>query len=313
MGFLEVVRHYPKLRAIFNRACHHLKTARPDLLVCVDYPGFNLRLAAYAKSLNIPVLYYIAPKLWAWGAWRMKRLKRVVDRLAVIFPFETGFFGKQGIRTDYVGNPNIENFSGPGEAADAESASNLLGLLPGSRIQEVKRLLPDMVQAGRNLMATGQFEGCLVSKSAGLPDSLFTEVIGNDPRFSLHAGTAQTIFKRSRFLIIKSGTATLEAALHQKPFVVIYKLSPLSHFLANRVVKLDVYSMVNIVCEKAVVPELIQHSASADGITSAVLDILNNPAEQQSMLNEFSAMKKQLESMNPSQNTTNIIEEMLHG
>lgn len=317
MGFVEVAKNYRRLMRIFDKTCETIRNDRPDLLILVDYPGFNLRLAKYAKSLGIPVLYYIAPKLWAWAAWRINRLRENVDRLAVIFPFEAGYFGSRGIRTDYVGNPNAEIPPTPLSRMEFFKQINIpetarcLGLLPGSRNQEVARILPPLLSTAKALMDQGRFEFTIISKFNNLSSPIFSEAI-RDPRFRLSDGS-DAILAHSDFLFVKSGTITLEAALHLKPFIVVYKTSPLSTFIGRRLVHLPYVSMANIVLERAVVPEFLHEAVCPERLLPEALSILDNPKRRNEMQQAFTELRTTLSTQNASLNVANIIKEMIHG
>lgn len=319
MGFTEVAANYFRLKAIFRRTCGSLRDNRPDLVVLVDYPGFNIRLASEARRLNIPVLYYITPKVWAWGRGRVVKMARCVDRAAVIFPFEEKIFRDAGIRTDFVGNPVAHVvYGGEDRLAFLErlglpTGARLLGMLPGSRGQEVARMLPAMARAGRELVRQGRFDAALVSHAPSIGEQgLYAEIRG-DPVFRLVDGSAGPIFAHSDFLFVKSGTATLEAALHGTPFVSLYRTSLLSALIGRMLVSVPSFTMVNIVCGKKVVPELFQWEATAGNLVRESLSILDDPEKQASMRGEFGRMKADLISHSPPESVANIIREMVDG
>jgi lipid-A-disaccharide synthase len=318
MGFTEVAKSYFRLRRLFRKTCDTVAKDRPDLIVLVDYPGFNLALAKFAKTLGIPVLYYIAPKVWAWGKGRVKTMKRVIDRMAVIFPFEERYFRDRGIRADFVGNPSAE-FRPPetGRAEflkplDIPTGSKVLGLLPGSRRQEVARLLPAMLGAAKILLDGGVFDHALVSRMDILPPGLFSAV-EKDRRMRTVSRGAGPLMAHSDFLFVKSGTATLEAALLLKPFLVAYKVSPLSAFIIRRILHLPAVSMVNILLGRAVAPELLQENATPEKLAAEARSLLNDPARLREMTGTFKHLKEDLSRKEASLATAAIIEEMTHG
>jgi lipid-A-disaccharide synthase len=239
MGFWEVVRQYPRLRSVLRRTCRFIKQNKVDLLVCVDYPGFNLRLAAFARSRKIPVLYYIAPKVWAWGQWRIRKMRKVIGRLAVIFPFEEAYFNDRGVPARFVGNPLLELDYPPVSEKEFRKAlgfapnARVLGVMPGSRPGEVQRLLPELARAAGTLLDQGRFDGCAVSKAKNVPAPLMADLLGGDGRIKIYADNPAPVLKYSDFLFVKSGTATLEAALNLKPFITVYRTSPVTFSWPN--------------------------------------------------------------------------------
>ncbi|MFH0920027.1 MAG: lipid-A-disaccharide synthase [Fibrobacterota bacterium] len=319
MGFTEVAMNYFRLRRIFHETCRYIEEKRPDLVVLVDYPGFNLRLARFAKSRGLRVLYYIAPKVWAWGSGRIKALRNNVDRLAVIFPFEEAYFKERGLHADYVGNPNIETelshmpldafFRATGLSAQAR----ILGVLPGSRTQEVTRILPPMAGAARILLDEGRFDACVVSQADGLPDNLLRRLLPDDPRFRLFAGRPGPVYESARFLFVKSGTATYEAARYERPFLVAHRASPLTTFLVRRLVNLTHYSMINLILPEPRVPELIQERAAPGPIAAEARALLDHPDRMAAMVAAFQKLKADARGLPPSEKVAHLIQEMIHG
>ena len=318
MGFSEVAKNYFRLKRLLKTTCETIAADKPDLLVLVDYPGFNLALAEFVKPLKVPVLYYIAPKVWAWREGRIRTMKRVIDRMAVIFPFEEAYFRERGIRADYVGNPNAEIPPVETTRADFLGSLNIpengkvLSLLPGSRRQEVARILPPMLGAARTLMDRGVFSHTVVSRMDILSPDLFADT-QKDSRIRTFSGPSATLMAHSDFLFVKSGTATLEAALHLKPFLVVYKTSFLSTFVGRRVVKLPAVSMVNIILGRTAVPELLHENASPERMVSETLGLLNDPARLQEMTGTFRKLREDLSRKEASLTTASIIKEMIHG
>lgn len=319
MGFTEVAGRYLKLRRIFKQTVEALRSTRPDLLVLVDYPGFNLRLAAEAKKLGIPTLYYIAPKVWAWGKGRLSKMRNTIDQLAVIFPFEESFFSKADIRTTYVGNPVSEiTHSLPARESflnhlGLSNSDRLLGLLPGSRTQEVDRMLPVMISAARRLLAEKRFDALLLSKAPSLTLSALRPYLPSDlPVHIIEHGPAP-VMAFSDFLFVKSGTATLETALFEKPFIVLYRTSPISAFIGRRLVKLPQFSMANIVCGEEVVPELFQEEVTEENLFQTSKTLLDSPERLSAIRRKFQEMKALFTGHVPSRHVADLIGEMTHG
>jgi lipid-A-disaccharide synthase len=272
-GLVEVVTklgaHLRLLRAL--RA--DFRAGRYDLVILIDYPGFHLRVAEAARSSGTKVLYYIAPQLWAWRPERARRLAAAVDRLAVVLPFEQPFFGRLGLRSEYVGHPLVDRGPLPEkEAARARlgiaPGTRLLGIFPGSRAQEIRRLWPPFRDAALALLREGRCDRVL---AAGIPTGEYPdpgpiEILRSDPLSLLAAADAA---------LAKSGTTTLEAALADTPMVVAYKVHPLTWLMFQRVRTVRWVSLVNLVAESEVVPEMLQDRADATQLTGALRPLLD--------------------------------------
>jgi lipid-A-disaccharide synthase len=271
-GLVEVVTkiraHYRLLKALRS----DFKVGRYDLVILVDYPGFHVRVAEAAHATGTKVLYYIAPQLWAWRPGRARRLAAAVDRLAVVLPFEQMFFGGLGLRSDYVGHPLVDRGPWPSrEQARAQlgikNASRVLGLFPGSRVQEIRRLWEPFRDAALQLLKEGSCDRVLV---AGIPHGTYPhpgpiEVLRGDP---------VPLFAAANAALAKSGTTTLEAALADTPMVVAYKVHPLTWAMFQRVRTVQWVSLVNLVAEREVVPEILQDQATAEELVKAVRPLL---------------------------------------
>jgi len=277
MGFLEVVtRLHPHLR-LLDALRAEFRAGRYDLVVLVDYPGFNLRLAERARQAGVRTLYYIAPQLWAWRAGRARRLARAAQRTAVILPFEPAFFASHGVPATFVGHPLVErDWPTRAEARRGlgiDEAERVLAVFPGSRRQEVERLWPEFRGAASQLLDEGACQRVLV---AGTP-------AGDYPghhRFTLLSGDSARALAAADAAIVKSGTTTLEAALGGTPLVVAYRVHPLSAAIARRVMRVPWVSLVNLVAGRQVVPELLQDRMTVDALVQSVRPLLD-PASQQ--------------------------------
>jgi lipid-A-disaccharide synthase len=275
-GVVEVLTkiraHYRLLRALQD----DFRAGRYDLVILVDYPGFHLRVAEAAHASGTKVLYYIAPQLWAWRPERAARLAAAVDRLAVVLPFEQTFFQKLGLRSDYVGHPLVDR--GPIPTRDQARAqlaippqSRILGIFPGSRGQEIRRLWKPFRNAAQKLLSEGACDRVLLAGTATgeYPDLGSIELVRGDP---------MTLFAAADAALAKSGTTTLEAALAGTPMVVAYKVHPVSWAVFQRVRTVRWVSLVNLVAEREIVPELLQDRASAVELAAQVRPLLN-PAD----------------------------------
>lgn len=272
LGFLEVVtRLRPHLR-LLDQLQQDFRAGRYDLVVLVDYPGFNLRLAERARQAGVRTLYYIAPQLWAWRAGRARRLARSAQRTAVILPFEPAFFAAHGIPATFVGHPLVErDWPTRAEARRGlglDEAERVLAVFPGSRRQEVERLWPDFRDAAAQLLQEGACQRVLIAgtPAGDYPGHQRFTVLSGDPTRALAAADAA---------IVKSGTTTLEAALCGTPLVVAYRVHPLSAAIARRVVRVPWVSLVNLVAGRQVVPELLQEQLTAGALVQAVRPLLD--------------------------------------
>jgi lipid-A-disaccharide synthase len=273
MGFAEILRHLPKLIRHLSETQKDIINFRPDAVVLVDYPGFNLRIAKFAFERNIPVYYYIPPQVWAWNTRRVKRLKKYCRHLFCILPFEEAFYRKYHAKVTYVGNPLKHQLQ---HSATKMRDQNLILLLPGSRPMEIKRTLPIMVQAIKNMHG---YSAVIAGVSNVSPDLYSTLA----PDIPVHMNQARQLMKRARVGMVCSGTATLEAALLGLPQVVAYAGNPFSVALARMLIKVPYISLVNLICNASVVPELIQENLNPQKLSDTLQYILNEGAENQKM------------------------------
>ena len=270
MGFWEVLKN---LRTILRnlRFCQKdILEYKPDALVLIDYPGFNLRIAKWARQQGIPVIYYISPQIWAWHSSRVHRIKRDVDEMLVILPFEKAFYAKYGVAAEFVGHPLLDVIpaSSPPPQADRPC---VVTLLPGSRKQEVSRILPVM------LSVTPDFPEIRfsIAAAAALSDAFFQPFLTNYPNVALERGNTYSLLARSGAALVKSGTSTLETALIGTPQVVCYAGSPLSFAIAKRVVNVRYISLVNLILDRPLLRELIQDELTRTNLKAALNDVLN--------------------------------------
>jgi lipid-A-disaccharide synthase len=272
-GFVEIVSKLGAHLRLLRALRQDLRAGRYDLVILIDYPGFHLRVAEAARTAGTKVLYYIAPQLWAWRPERARRLAAAVDRLAVVLPFEQPFFSGLGLRSEYVGHPLVDRAPVPSRAAARESlriplGSKVLGLFPGSRAQEIRRLWAPFRDAAEGLRREGRCDRVLVAGTewGQYPDPGSAEIVRSDPGRLLAASDAA---------LVKSGTTTLEAALSGTPMVVAYKVHPLTYQLAQRVRTVQWVSLVNLVAGSEVVPELLQDRAEAESLADALRPLLD--------------------------------------
>jgi lipid-A-disaccharide synthase len=262
MGAWEVIVNIRKVKANFAECRSQIDSIRPDVVILIDYAGFNLRIAKFVKHMGIRVFYYISPKFWAWGEGRVEKIKKYVDRLYIIFPFEKAFFNRHGYQTVYLGNPLIDQVeSFRRETPDRETLIASLGLgkkpvvalLAGSRMQEVRKILPVMASVAGSLPGY-QF---VVAGMEHLPEKIYRDIIGTMPVTVIYRKTYD-LLSVAEAALVTSGTATLEAALFDVPQIVCYKTSALTYHLARSFMKVRFISLVNLIMDREVIRELIQ-------------------------------------------------------
>ncbi|MDO9392242.1 MAG: lipid-A-disaccharide synthase [bacterium] len=273
MGLAEVIGHLPFIRSVTKKLEGELYARKPDAVVLIDYPGFNLRFARRAKKAGIPVVYFISPKVWAWGRGRVRKIRKLVDKMLCILPFEEEFYRGRRINALYVGNPSMDEVR-PGQSREQFHKDNglnlerpLLGLLPGSRKQEIELILPVMLQTARMLKEKDPALQFALGLAPGMDRERIEDMIavsGLDA--ALIEGPAYDLMAHSRLLLVASGTATLEAGIAGTPMIIIYKTSALTYFIGRRLIKVPDIGLVNLVAGKRVVPEFLQGEARPGAI-----------------------------------------------
>ncbi len=316
VGITEV---FVKIRSIFRgmaRAKRLLRTRCPALLVLIDFPDFNLHLAAYARRLGVPVLYYISPQVWAWRSGRVRTIRKRVNRMAVILPFEHQFYQKHSVPVTFVGHPLLDRRPRP-VSPDFEErfeAAPVVGLLPGSRDGEVRKLLPVMLETAEHLHRWFRQIRFLVSRSASVDAGLVSGILrqhqGN-ARLEMVPDNPDRIFAESSFIIAASGTVTLETAIAGIPMVIIYKVSPVSYRLGKALIRVPHISLVNLILEREVVPELIQDDASPARIAGAVTEMLEKPDELKRISRELLTVRDLLGGAGASGRVADIALKMM--
>jgi lipid-A-disaccharide synthase len=307
MGFLEAARRLLFFRRLLANCVAEITRRRPSAIVLVDYPGFNLRLAAKVKPLGIPIIYYISPQVWAWGQKRLNDIKACVDRMLVILPFEEEFYRRHGVACEFVGNYLLEEI--PPEYVSSKLPGNRgLALLPGSRRQEVERNLPVMLQAADILR-----ESCGVHATVAAVSGAFDY----DKLPAAHAGIdiayddARRVLYESDIALTASGTATLEAAIIGRPMAVVYKTGFVTYQIASRVVTLKDFALVNLVAGRRIVPELIQRQATVRNMVGDMEKYLNNVEYLNRTIRELRRIPQLLGGPGASQRAANVIGEYL--
>jgi lipid-A-disaccharide synthase len=301
MGLVEVLRHYRFFKATFQRVLEEVDRRKPAAALLVDYPGFNLRLAQALKQKGIPVFYYISPKVWAWNKKRIPKMAQSIDHLMVVFPFELPFFENSGLRVDFVGNPlvsQIDHFLNTEWERLPWKASPWVALLPGSRKQEIERILPPMLAAARILQKTfPNISFIIPAPNARIQKIIKKQVekaIDKPTWLEITQGNAREVLRQAEAAMVASGTATLEAALLGTPHILVYKTSPATYWLARTMIKITYLGLVNIIGERTVSPELIQHAATPEALAKETALLLEDPEKRQAMLDDFKQIRAQL-------------------
>ena len=278
MGFWEVLKNLRTILGNLRFCKKDILRYRPDALVLIDYPGFNLRIARWAKKQGIRVVYYIAPQIWAWHSSRAHAIKRDVDKMLVILPFEKEFYKNYGMEVEFVGHPLLDVLTTSQETPAISNASNTIALLPGSRKQEVQRILPQMLSVVQHFPEF-QF---VIAGAESLSTSFFETYVAGYPNVHLQQGNTYELLRHAKAALVKSGTSTLETALIGTPQVVCYAGSPLSFAIAKRVVKVPYISLVNLILGRLLVKELIQEDLNRSNLRLALEEILQ--PEQAAMI-----------------------------
>ena len=287
MGFVEVIKHLGTILNNIKFCKEDILKYKPDVLVLIDYPGFNMRIAEWAKQQGIKIVYYISPQVWAWKENRVKKIKRDVDKMLVILPFEEEFYDKWDYKVTYVGHPLIEVVSHERNDVPVVALSQrpVIALLPGSRKQEISAKLPEMLKAVKHF-SDYQF---VIAQAPSMPDDVYQELIG-DENVLLAKGQTYNLLKQAKAGLVTSGTATLETALFGVPQVVCYKGNPVSFWLATKLVKVKYISLVNLIMDKPVVTELIQSDLNEKNIKEELGKLLNDDAYRSGMLKEYEVL-----------------------
>lgn len=298
MGVLEVVQNLGKIRKNLKYCRQDLEAYKPDVLILIDYAGFNLRIAKFARGIGFRIFYYISPKIWAWKQSRIHKIKKYVDRMFVILPFEVDYYKSFDFQVEYEGNPVVDAVEGKirtiGDRGSFLSEHRLpdkpiIGLMPGSRKQEIRYILPVMLEAVKYYADYQFLMACSPSVEAG-----FYKEFVKDQDITLLYGQAYPILKHADAAMIASGTATLEAALLKVPEVVCYYVNPVSYFIGSRFVNVKFISLVNLIMDREVVKELLQSDLKAEHVREELDRILFDAEYRNNMLLAFDNLKKRV-------------------
>ena len=317
LGFVEVVKHLPFIRSVQKKLIEVIKKESIRNVVLIDYPGFNLSIAKKLKALGVKVIYYVSPQIWAWAKGRIRKVKKYVDKMLVVFPFEVEFYKKENIEVEYVGHPLPERVSRYSFLSKSEickkfnldEKKDILLVMPGSRKQEVKEIFPEAIKAAGRLSKKFNLQ-IVVARSKNIDENYLKDLSGSEKFVSIE-GYNYELMKYSHFGIIKSGTSTLESGYFTLPMVIIYKTSSLTYLIGKQLVKLDYIGMVNILLEDKLVPELIQNSASSENIFKEASNILTSTQIYENMKLRLGEVKEKLGSEGASEKAARLILEFL--
>jgi lipid-A-disaccharide synthase len=314
IGFVEILKNIKFFKTVFNLALNKIDQIRPDAVILIDYPGFNLKIATEVKKRNIPIIYYISPQIWAWGKKRIELIKKVVDLIIVVFQFEENIYREKGINVAFFGHPLLDIVK-PSDYKESiyknyrlDKSKKIISLLPGSRINEIKYILPIMLESVyliHNLDKDFQF---LIIKSPNVDNEVYKKCISirNLP-VRLIESDSYDLISISDFAMVCSGTATLETAILQIPMAVIYKISFISWLLIRNLIKIPSISLVNIVAGKKIVPEFLQYEAKSQKIARYTMNVLNNKTKIIKIKSDLKEVKNSLGIPGASQRTAEYI------
>ena len=288
MGFAEVITNLPTIIRNIRFCKQDIDAWQPDVLILVDYPGFNLRIAEWAKKQGFKVVYYISPQVWAWKEGRVKKMKQCIDKMLCILPFEKDYYrDKWNWEVEYVGHPLVEEIDKVLINGYAVTEEKVIALLPGSRKQEISKKLPIMLDVARSF-PDYQF---VVAKAPGLTDAFYQPFLEKYTNVSSVSNKTYDLLSKATAALVTSGTATLETALFGVPEVVCYKGSPISYQIAKRLIKIKYISLVNLIMDKLVVKELIQDELTTANLVTELDELLNNEGRKTALMWDYKALK----------------------
>lgn len=318
MGFVEVLRRYPFFKRVFNELLNEVEQRRPDAALLIDYPGFNLRLARELKRRGVRVFYYISPQVWAWNRGRIPRMARIIERLMVIFPFETEVFRGSGLRTDFVGHPMVDEL----RAVRARPPQSLprgegraIALLPGSRRQEIVHILPRLLRTAALIQQDepgATFWIPVPARRVELVESIVNRE-RNRAAVPVHIlpNAAREVLKQADAALVASGTATLEAALLRCPSILVYRVGWMNALLTRLLIRIPMVGIANIVMDREVMPEYLQGGMRPERLAAAIQPLLRNGPEREAMLRDFDELEKKLGDGSPAKRVADILTECI--
>lgn len=318
-GLTEVLRYFKIIRNAFKDIKLHLKAERPDLLILVDYPGFNLRLAKYAKEqLNLKIIYYISPQIWAWKAKRIHLIKKCVDHMAVILPFEKTIYQQAGVPVDFVGHPLVEKMTKLPKLEECRRelklpfTKNIIALLPGSRTNEIERHMPVLRDTAFLLYQSDPSIHFVIPIARTIKSEKIEAYFDKSPiPVTFINDKAIECMSAADFVIVASGTASLECALLEKPMCIIYKSSLLTYIVAMKLIKVRFLGLCNLLANKMIVPEFLQYDCNSIELSRFILRFHNDSTQAQHMRSQLSALKEDMSSKKSDCTLESLVETKL--
>ncbi len=318
LGFVEVVKHIPFIKKVQSELIKVIKRENVDTIVLIDYPGFNLNLAKKLNRLRVKIIYYISPQIWAWGKNRIYKIKQLIDKMIVVFPFEEKIYKSANVDVKYVGHPLIEMINNYKyfsrddllKEYQLNPTQEILLIMPGSRQHEVEKIFPECIKAAEGLAKTFNMQ-IIVSASQNISEDYLFRIAKNK-NFKVIKDRNYDLLKHSKFGIIKSGTSTLEAAIFQLPMVIVYRTSRLTYFIMKQLIKVKSIGMANIILDERVVPELIQNDVSHTVIYEKGKEILSNSELYNSIKQKLGVVKEKLGENGASKKAAQIIFDLMN-
>jgi lipid-A-disaccharide synthase len=318
LGFIEVLRHLPFIKKVQRNLLELVEKRNIKYAVLIDYPGFNLSIAKKLRAYGVKIIYYVSPQIWAWGKNRIKKMKTLVDKMLVVFPFEEELYEKNGIDVKFTGHPIVErinqyNFLTKEELYNRfniEKNKELLLIMPGSRNQEIRKMFKESIKAANRLADKFNMQ-IVVACSENMDENIFKSLISTG-NFKLIKGFTYDLMKHAKFGIIKSGTSTLEAGYFSLPMIILYRTSFLSYFIGRQLITLDRIGMVNILLDEKVVPELIQSDVNKKTIFFEAEKILSDKKNYHLIKSKLENIKSKLGNVDASENAAKTIFEIIN-
>lgn len=316
VGITEVISKIFRVLQGIGGLKKAMRERHPELIILIDFPDFNLLMARFARKLNISVLYYISPQIWAWRSGRIRQIKKYVDKMAVILPFEEAFYRRHGVPVTFVGHPLLDYYEPPaGNEEKSPNSRPMIGILPGSRRSEIKRNLQVMLAAASLLQRRFPEMQFMISQAPSIDREWvesFIRPYKGACRLELVSEGVFRIFEKADFIVAASGTVTLEIAIHGIPMVIVYRISPASFLMGKALITVSHIGLVNLIAGEQVVPELIQEQASPKRIAEAVAKIIQNPEEMDRIRGKLRSLRRRLGMPGAAERTAQIALSMLN-
>ncbi|MBE2279563.1 MAG: lipid-A-disaccharide synthase [Ignavibacteriaceae bacterium] len=317
LGFFEVIKHLPYITKVRDNILEYVRKNKIQNAILIDYPGFNLNIAKKLKKEGVKIFYYISPQLWAWGSGRVKKVKKLIDEMLVVFPFEQDYYIERGVKATYVGHPLLERIKNYEFISKEEFCSKynldtekeILAVLPGSREHEVSLIFPPLIEAAVKIAE--KYDMQIVVGCANTIDSGIFKTLSPNSKFTVIKGNNFEIKRYSKFGLVKSGTTTVESAFLGLPVIIVYKTSPITYFIGKSVIQVKNIGMINILSGENTVPELIQNDANPEKIFSTAAELLDDNNKIERIKNKYLEIIEQFGSSTPSETAAKIISEGL--